>query len=247
MIWHEPHALVKLRSRGIDVWRIRLDAPEAVTSESQQLLSADELARANSFHFPRDQRRFVVAHASLRGILAGYIDSPPCDVRFTTGAYGKPYLESGELHFNLSHSDELALVAVTAEGEIGVDIEKIHPLEDAVALAERFFSARELHELRKLERRPESSRAFFECWTRKEAYIKATGMGLSYALDGFHVTFFPEEKVELRIHSGEDARWSLYNLSPAPGYCAALAVSSMHENAAERKIRQFSWPVGGLV
>jgi 4'-phosphopantetheinyl transferase len=194
------------------------------------LLSHDEQARANRFYLERDRRRFIVARGALRTILGRYLGVEPGQLRFRYESHGKPFLSddlgAGELRFNLAHSNELALYAFTCGREIGIDVEYIHPVPDVEQIAARFFSVNENAALRML---PESQRleAFFDCWTRKEAYIKALGEGLTQPLDQFQVSLIPGERAQLLSVNDvpeKVMRWSMATLSPAPGYVGALAV-----------------------
>jgi 4'-phosphopantetheinyl transferase len=193
-------------------------------------LAADERARAERFYFQRDRERFVVARAALRAILGGYLNSTPESLSFCYGSRGKPALAADcsqdAIRFNVSHSGDVALYAVTRAREVGVDVELIRPELNAERLAERFFSPREIDTLRTL---PADLRrhAFFLAWTRKEAYVKATGDGLSLPLNQFAVSLIPGEPAALLSAEGdprEALRWSLRELTPGPGYVAALAV-----------------------
>lgn len=196
----------------------------------QQTLDGNERVRAERFYFRRDRNHFIVAHGLLRLILSRYLNIEPSDLRFCYSPYGKPMLakefDGDRLRFNLSHSHGLALYAVTRARELGIDIERIRPDLTYEQLAERFFSPREVAALRAV---PTSRRlgAFFSCWTRKEAYIKARGEGLSFPLDHFDVSLAPGEPATLLSTIGdplETRRWSLRELDLAPGYAAALAV-----------------------
>jgi medium-chain acyl-[acyl-carrier-protein] hydrolase len=223
----EPPALGE---GGVHVWRVRLDQPEKCRSELRRLLSADEEVRARRFHFRRDRDRFVVCRGALRTLLGRYLAHDPRRLRFAYGAHGKPALAAGgaagRLSFNVAHSDGLALVAVTRGREVGVDLERVRPGLAAEEIAARYFSPREFEALRALPRslRPE---AFFHCWTRKEAYLKATGAGVARALDRFDVTLRPGDPAALlenRDDPAEARRWSLRELVPGPGFVGALAV-----------------------
>jgi 4'-phosphopantetheinyl transferase len=223
--WAEPQGAPALAENEVHVWRVGLDgaAPAGV-------LSDDERQRAARFRFERDRRRFAAARASLREILGGYLGEPPERLRFGQGAHGKPVLAwpaASGVCFNVSHSDALALCAVSRGREVGVDVEALRPLPDADALAERFFSAAELAELRRL---PDARRlqAFFCCWTRKEAYLKAIGCGLLQPLDAFDVSVAPEDldcRLSVPAQPAEAARWLLLSLDAGPGYAAAVAGS----------------------
>jgi 4'-phosphopantetheinyl transferase len=195
-----------------------------------QSLMEDERIRAERFYFQRDRKRFMVCRGVLRMILGRYLHIEPNRVHFSYGPYGKPYLEEtlgdSTLRFNLARSHELALYAFTRSREIGVDVEYLRTMPDAGQIADRFFSPRENAILQAL---PASQRqqAFFNCWTRKEAYLKALGVGLSQALDQFEVSLIPVEPahlVNVEIDCDDASRWTLKALTPATGYVAALAV-----------------------
>jgi len=189
------------------------------------------MGRARRFVFEQHRRHFIVGRGLLRLILSHYLEIEPGRLEFEYGPQGKPELAgaaaSSELNFNLSHSGGLALYAVTYNRQIGVDIEAIRQLEDMEAIAYRFFSAAEYTALMALapEERPVG---FFNCWTRKEAYIKAVGDGLMYPLEKFDVSLQPGQAAKLlRVQNDPAAvsRWSLQHLEPAPGYVGALAVA----------------------
>jgi 4'-phosphopantetheinyl transferase len=214
----------------VHVWYATLDLDAPRVRDLQSILTPDEQARAERFHFKRDRDRFIVAHGLLRVILARYVGTNPENLRFCHSLYGKPFLvtASGQemLNFNLSHSQGLALYAITRNREIGVDLEYVRTDFACEQVAERFFSPREKATLRSL---PEEIKyeAFFACWTRKEAYIKARGEGLSLPLDQFDVSMSPGEPALLLYTGGdpqETSRWSLRELKPSTGYAAALAV-----------------------
>jgi 4'-phosphopantetheinyl transferase len=223
--------LVPRLGQDVHVWQVRLDGSDhelSLAGLSRALLSDDESRRADRFRFARDRRRFIAARAALRRILSGYLLCDAAELRFEYAEHGKPglaYPVSG-IRFNVSHSDNLALLAVVSEREIGVDVEQIRADVETDTLAERFFSVAERVALRGLD---ESARvaAFFRCWTCKEAYLKAKGFGLSVALDSFDVSVRPEEAASLlatRPESEEAARWALQSISTLPGFAAAVAV-----------------------
>jgi len=222
-IAHDPPAL---RDDAIHIWRTALDQPDWIVDRLRRSLSRDEQLRADRFHFERDRRRYIVGRGGLRAILSGYLKIDPHRLQFRYGPNGKPALLSSALQFNVSHSRGLALIAVTPQQAVGVDVEFMRPVLDADQLAERFFSARESAALRALpacERRA----AFFACWTRKEAYIKAIGDGLSQPLDQFDVTLTPDEPPRFLSIGGDRAearRWSLFGLAPGENYAAAIAI-----------------------
>lgn len=229
-LWRLPASALALPTTDVHVWRASLEQPATCVHRLLNLLSHDEQARANRFYLERDRRRFIVARGALRTILGCYLGVEPGQLRFRYEFHGKPFLSdelgAGELRFNLAHSNELALYAFTCGREIGIDVEYIHPVPDIEQIAARFFSANENAALHML---PESQRleAFFNCWTRKEAYIKALGDGLAYPLTQFQVSLRPGEPAQLLWAEGSPekvTRWSMTALSPAPGYVAALAV-----------------------
>ena len=229
-IWSYPPASLVLSGDDIHVWFVSLDHVGSSFDRLAQVLSVDERTRAQRFHFERDRRRFVVRRGLLRTILGCYVGVEADRLQFCYGYYGKPALAEtsggGTLRFNLSHSQGLALYAVTRHREIGVDLECIRPILEAEQIAERYFSARENAVFRALPAH-EKLWAFFNCWTRKEAYLKALGDGLARPLDEFDVSLAPGELARLLYIRGdpeEVCRWSLQDLTPGPGYVAALGV-----------------------
>jgi 4'-phosphopantetheinyl transferase len=222
----EPRAAHAPAAGEVHIWVVRLDLGAPALQALRATLSPDELARAERFVFRRDRERFVAARGTLRAVLAHYADVPPGALAFDYSAYGKPALRGGgTLQFNLSHAGEMAVIGVAREREIGVDVEAIRPAFAGEEIAARFFSPAEIAALRAL---PPEQRAigFFNCWTRKEAYIKALGEGLSHPLDSFDVSLAPGEPAALLAVRGAPAvEWSLYAFVPSPGYVAAAAVA----------------------
>jgi 4'-phosphopantetheinyl transferase len=217
-----------LASREVHVWSTWLHLPERRVLSLARSLSAEEHMRADSFYFQEQRRRFIVARGFLRSILAGYLNISRDQVEFSYGKYGKPMLDSrvfrSNLRFNLAHSAALAVCAVIYDQDIGVDAEQVRTLSEAGAIARTVFSAAEQATLRSL---PPTQRdqAFLNCWTRKEAYLKAIGDGLASPLDGVHVTLRPGEPARLlRINGDDSTHWTLRDLTPAAGYVGALAV-----------------------
>jgi 4'-phosphopantetheinyl transferase len=227
--WRPPPQSLRLPVGQVHVWRISLNQPAEVLEGLRQTLSADEQQRANHYRFDRDRQAFITRRGRLRLILGRYLGLDPASLQFSYNSYGKPALRpeiSEQICFNLSHSHGLALLAFTRQVDIGVDLERMRSDFDHLGLAERFFSAREQAELSALPLaiRPQ---AFFLCWTRKEAFIKAHGEGLSLPLDHFDVSLTPGEPARLvATRAGLEApdQWSLFKLEPAPDYLAALAV-----------------------
>jgi 4'-phosphopantetheinyl transferase len=205
---------------AIHVWAIQL-AGDADAYLPQ--LSAAELAKAERYRFIDHRRRYAIAHGALRVILAGYVGGDAKALEFRYGPRGKPYLDGGKVHFNLSHSSHLALLAV-AGAELGVDLERLRHLESRRDIARRHFSASEFLGLEAVAP-DEQLAAFYRVWTRKEAYIKAVGAGLSLSLDLFDVSV-GEPAAFLAFRDGEhEARdWSLFDVSPAKDFAGALAI-----------------------
>jgi 4'-phosphopantetheinyl transferase len=225
--WLSPPTHPRASHDEVHVWRVSLD--ESQSPKFEALLDDDERMRAARFRFEEHRNRFTVARGALRSILGCYLEVEPTVLQFSYGRYGKPELAEGfapiAISFNLSHSGELMLMAVTRGREIGVDIELINQEFATSDVAERFFSRREILSLRTQPQQLQTE-AFFNCWTRKEAYIKARGEGLSLPLDQFDVSLESSgaSLLDNRITPGEVTRWSLRELHPAPAYCAAVAV-----------------------
>jgi len=219
---------VALNGSEVHVWFVSLDQSACCVGRLADLLSPDERTRAERFYFERDRARFIAGRGLLRTILAFYSGADPRRLEFRYGPRGKPSLAPGfgDLRFNLSHARGRALYAIARGREIGVDIEEVRPMPDAEKIAERFFSRREYQVFRAL---PASARprAFFDCWTRKEAFIKALGDGLAYPLDRFDVSLSPGEPARLLRIEGDPqgpAGWSLRELALGLTHVAALAV-----------------------
>ena len=227
--WFSPPERLTLAGNAVHVWRASLDQSPSQVDRFQNTLAGDERSKADRFYFSRDRERFVVARGVLRALLGRYLNRAPESLAFSYSTHGKPALDSESdadaIRFNLSHSHGTALYAVTRGREIGVDLEFIRSDLEAEQIAERFFSQREIVTLRTLPLRLRKY-AFFLCWTRKEAYIKAIGEGLSMPLDQFDVSLIPGEPAALlstQPDTDEALRWSLRNLTPDSGYAAALA------------------------
>jgi len=208
------------------VTRPRL-TPEAVRAASP-LLSAAERRRASRFAFDCDRRRFVLARAQLRRLLAARLATRPEAVELVYGVHGKPALAppfvTSDLRFNLSHSNDLVVYAFSRRCEIGIDVEAVRAMRDADDIAARFFSGWENRAYRSLHSR-DKPLGFFHCWTRKEAFVKALGDGLSYPLDRFDVSLAPGEPARLRRLErapGDERRWHMDSFSPAPGFVGAI-------------------------
>ena len=222
---HVPDAL-NLENRQVDVWRLSLGLLTDSVKLTESTLSADEKERAARFHFEADRNQFAIAHGALRNILGRYLHRDPAELTFSINQYGKPALVNSNVEFNLSHSGDFVLIAVTQGRKIGVDVERIRQGISSHVIAQQYFSKAEVAELQSLPIDQRES-AFFTCWTRKEAYIKAQGLGLSLPLEGFDVSLTPGHPAILRAtrpDEKEATRWTLRSLDVDPNYAGAVAV-----------------------
>lgn len=236
---------LELSPGEIHIWSVRLDPPAERVEQLGRPLAEDEWTRANRFRFDKHRRQYVVGRGALRTLLAGYLDTRPELVRFSYGPRGKPFLAddltgSGAsiLQFNLSNSDEMALVGFVRGVEIGVDIEFLKPMPDCEEISERFFSLSEREVLRKLSREIKEE-GFFNCWTRKEAYLKAVGEGLAAPLDSFDVTLAPGDPPRMLTLEGDAARaarWTFRHFRPADRYIGALAIEGEPPGGGEWRV-----------
>ena len=212
----------------VDVWCITLDCEPPLIARARALLSADERARADAFHFQRLHDDFVAARATLRVLLSRTVGAAAGELRFAYGPQGKPALAgtaAASVQFNASHSGGLFACALASDRAIGVDVEQHRALPDLEPIARRFFSPAECRDLLAV---PESTRtaAFYDCWSRKESFIKALGGGLSIALDSFRVSLSPERAalLEVRNDADEARAWTIRSFLPAAGFSGALAI-----------------------
>ncbi len=230
-LWDSRPPGQPLAGNDVHAWLASLDQPAACTQLLAATLSADEQSRAARFHFEKDRARYIAGRGLLRLILASYTNIEASDLQFSYGPYGKPALaaahNAGMLQFNLAHAQGLALYAITRERAIGIDIEQVRPIADLEQLAARFFSGRENAVLRSLAPH-EKRETFFRYWVRKEACLKAIGVGLAEVpLDRLDVS--PASEGPLRMPGADggpqdERSWFRQDLMPAPGYVAALAV-----------------------
>jgi len=238
-LWVPPPERLALTTEEVHVWRVGLQQQPWTIGMFLEALSADERVRANKYHFYRDFESFVIARGVLRNIISRYINVASRDIRFSYDQYGKPRLSSGDtsLCFSVSHSSGIALYAISQVDAVGVDIEYARENFSSTEIAEHFFSANEVATLRAL---PAELRtvAFFNCWTRKEAYIKARGEGLSHPLNRFTVSIIPGQPA--RLLAADDTKdtscWTLMELSAGADYVASLAVEGK-----VRSLRQWQW------
>lgn len=223
------------------VWRVDLALDDARLAACRALLCAGEARRADRFSRAEDRRRFIVSHAGLRAILAGALGADPTELTFDADAAGKPALAGRwrqQMSFNLSHSGGTALIALAPAGRVGVDVEAVRPVPDWPRIVRSHFSAAETSALARLSGE-EGRRAFFACWTRKEAFVKAVGLGLAMPLDRFTVSLPPEPPALVAAGDGaETARgWSLIHLQPAPDHVGAAAIDRAQASWALRSLR----------
>jgi len=228
--WSLPEHDLTLSPSEVHVWRAKLDEEGRSQTIYKPLLSPDELIVANRFFFEHDRIRYITSRGTLRFILANYLSMDPQMISIVQGQFGKPLLENDPHHiqFNLSHSNGLGLFAFTIGHRIGIDVERILPLRDFEQIADFFLSP---NEMEALDRLPGESRldGFYAAWTRKEAFVKALGVGIGNSLDKFEVNVSPDEEPVITALHQEIANgsvWRLLDLKPDPNYAAALAVDS---------------------
>ena len=221
--WLPAPKKLDLLLNDVHIWRINLNSDELQLQFYRETLSSDEIARAERFYFPEHRQRFMAGRGTLRAILGQYLDIAPKQVEFEYQPRGKPLLAAKfadkGLLFNLSHSQDLALLGISYQHQIGVDLEYIRTMSDLEGLAKRFFSAREYEYLRLLSP-AQQQQIFFRYWTCKEAYLKATGDGL-VQLEEIEIDLTPNQPSKLLV-SGD---WSLRELTPANNFAAAVVVA----------------------
>ncbi|HEV7991815.1 MAG TPA: 4'-phosphopantetheinyl transferase superfamily protein [Gemmatimonadaceae bacterium] len=233
-VWRSPPA-PPLGGADAHVWRVALDDPTDAESY-WPLLSDEEQGRAGRFYREVHRRRFTVAHGALRVILSSYLTDAPESLAFHTGEHGKPALERAPgasepaLEFNLSHSHDVALVAVALDRPVGVDVERHSEDTEHLELAERFFSPSERRALREVaDDLGRLTAGFFAAWSRKEAYLKAIGCGITRGLHHFDVSLTPDAPAGLladRMDPSAAQRWSMRSLDAAPGFSGALVTEA---------------------
>jgi len=242
LLWNFPPNEWRLGEDEIHVWAATLDLPGQTCAALERTLAFDEMERAGRFHFQHDRIRFIVGRATVRAVLGCYLGADPAQLQFAYSRYGKPSLaapHSGTIHFNASHSHELILIAVTRACAVGVDVERVHSLGEINKIAAEFCSPEEVAKLRAVPQ-PSRSLAFFNLLTRKEAYLKATGVGLSDQVRHVATTFLPGEPAKILAVSGDRAAaraWSLKDLLPATGFIGAVA-----GQARNLRLACWRWP-----
>ena len=250
--WKEDKPVLGKRNDGgfslapneVHIWAASLDLCPQWLAALQESLAADERQRAARFRFELHQHRFIAARGWMREVLSRYLNSAPGDLEFCYGPYGKPSLaapsQGRNIHFNLAHAEGLGLLAITYQGAVGIDVERVRVLKDAEELVERFFSTTEASAFRKISD-SEWPQAFFNLWTRKEAWLKATGEGIGNSLHRVEVSFLPGTPAcleRLPADLGDPLVWSLHDLSPAVDFVAALAIRAVQPQLSWR---QWNW------
>jgi 4'-phosphopantetheinyl transferase len=236
--WVHAATPLTLADKELHVWRAELDLPTTLRQRMASTLTSDETERAGRFLIARARERFVAGRGILRQLLGMYLELDPAKVEFCYGPEGKPSLStihSSNLSFSVSHSGRMALFAMCSGAELGVDIEEVKSDFKGMQLASHFFSEKEIAELAKLPPKPVNE-AFFECWTAKEAYVKARGQGLSIPLRSFTVEFGHREQL---LRDGDGRQWICYALEPAPGFAGAVVAAGEGWT-----LRRYEWSTG---
>ena len=239
--WPPAKGLDSLTAKVVDCWAVELDGmPGDVEDKADTLLCAEEVTRANRFHAAGHRQAFVASHIALRSILGRYLHTAPSAIAISTGPYGRPFLTKPAfaVHFNLSHSGNVALIAVASVTEVGIDVEAVRPIPEGLDLARRFFALADIETIETTapDRRGD---AFLTVWTRKEAVAKAVGHGLSLPLDRFSVGPADGPAALTWSDGGSAADWTIADLVPAAGYVGAVAV---RDPASIIRCRSAPWP-----
>jgi len=225
-LWRKSSSQVLKELGEVHVWKANLNASDEEVASFWKLLSKYERDRAKRFYFKKDRVHFIKSRATLKTLLGEYLELDPREITFQYTTFGKPFLENESLQFNVSHAGGHGLFAFTLEHLIGVDIEKIESGIEFEKLVSRFFSKNEARIILSLND-DQKAKAFFKCWTRKEAFIKAHGEGLSMPLDRFEVSILDSEKVSLKKVDWKEEKaedWSMVSFEPEDGWVGALAV-----------------------
>ncbi|MEM9538622.1 MAG: 4'-phosphopantetheinyl transferase superfamily protein [Cyanobacteria bacterium P01_E01_bin.42] len=218
-IFHSP-------DRAVRVWRCNLKFPPVTVEALEKLLEEEEKTKAGRFHFQEDRDRYILGRGLLRLLLGHHLQRDPQSLQFAYSAKGKPFLPDEAVQFNISHSGDFVLLGMSRDRAIGVDVEQIRPLPDALKLAQRFFCEAEWEKIRSLPSNL-TSRAFFTAWTRKEAFLKATGEGI-VGLQDVEVSLLPDEPARIyRIEGKIATEWQLESLDLGEDYVGAMVVSTL--------------------
>jgi len=231
--WNSALVDYKIDCDTVHVWRAYFQPPLVSDREFLECVSKEELERAQRFIRQFDRDRYIFSHGLLRSLLSAYVDCAPQQIVIEAKQYHKPFLvgrdSSKDIRFNLSHSEDIVLVAVTSGAEVGIDVEYMRRIPDALQIVNSTFSIDERRFLNSLPLE-DFEEGFFTCWTSKEAFLKGIGKGLSYPLDKFSVNF-PSGTSEGLVHAQDDLgnaySWKIIKLYPGPGYSGALAIEEL--------------------
>ena len=229
--WIKPPESITLESNQVDIWRLSLDlVPDTVKTDISPL-STDEVEKAEGFKFDKDKHRYIASHAFVRNVLSRYTNVDPGAIEFVVNEYGKPSIKGGGVEFNMSHSVDYVLMAVTRAGRIGIDIEHIRLGIASHVIVRQYFSPAEVEELQSFSSEDDRVNAFFIGWSRKEAYIKAHGLGLALPLESFDVSFTENPPLlrATRPDAEEAKKWTLRTIEIDPAYKAAVCVENTNE------------------
>lgn len=230
---------MKLPAGEIHIFTINTNKFEQEIDNFEKLLSGDELSKACRFRVARDRIGYITCRGSLRNILSEYTGVNPSELVFSYTSFGKPFVKDSEIKFNLSHSGDYAVLAFSWINELGIDIERLRDMPDALNIASRYFSEKEIQGFSELNHECINTE-FFKCWTKKEAFIKAKGEGLSYPLKNFSVSVgnkSPAEIIEITDNPAEAENWSLYEIDIINEYVSALAVNSAKADLVYRNLQ----------
>ena len=238
-MWLNPPDKLTLSDKEAHIWRADLNLGDSLQSSFLKLLSPDEKNRAGKFRFARDSRNFIVARGILRSLIGNYLEINPAEISFQYSRFGKPSIgDNSSIQFNISHAQNTALFAFTKKLNVGVDVEFVNPHIEVEDIATKFFSANEILNLLALPK-SQQTLGFFNCWTRKEAFIKAVGEGLSFPLNQFEVSLEPNKTAKLLATDWDPkavSKWSMYSISPGADFVGGLVIEGSVE-----KVKFWIW------
>lgn len=230
-IWQQPPQELNINSQEVHLWKMNLETSSINIQDAMKILNEEETIKAQKFRFEKHQKRFIVARSTLKHILSHYLGISPEKIAFQYGSHGKPKLvdkmNTIQLEFNLSHSEELAIYGITCHHLIGVDVEYLRPMPDAEKLAKRFFCHQEFEKINSLSIIHKNTE-FFKLWTAKEAYLKATGKGISGGLDKVEIST-DEPRKFINLPQPNKTTWKLLSFVPQTNYLAAMAVQENNQ------------------
>lgn len=227
-IWKNPSDTFSLKENHVDIWRIFISEQINFLDDYNELLSKKEIKKSKAYAFEKDKNSYLIRHAALRQLIGSYLNIEPNSIKFDTQGNDKPILKTPQtLKFNLSHSGDMILIAISPNLEVGIDVEMNKPLPDFANIVKSYFSKNEIDKLFNLSE-TDQLEGFYNCWTRKEAYIKATGQGLSTPLDQFSVSLIPGAAPKLtRVEWDPDEldNWTMFHIDAAQDYIGALCAA----------------------